>query len=53
MLPLAGTSPSYFPPETLVAALSVEDTCVLVHVFLLSLSLFIVHCGGSGTWLCT
>lgn len=46
--------PSCFPKAP-VAALSVEDTCILVCVFFLSLSLwlFIVHCGGSGTCLRT
>lgn len=50
-----GSLPSCFAPETPVAALSVEDTCVLVPEFFLSLSLwlFIVHCEGSGTWLHT
>ena len=45
--------PLRFCPWTPVAALSVEDTCVLMHVFFLSLSLwlFILCPGGTGAWL--
>lgn len=53
MFPLAGPSlSSWFLPWTPVATLSVEDTCVLMHVFFfLSLWLFVLRCGGAGTWL--
>lgn len=45
--------PLCFSPGIPVAALSVEDTSAPMHVFFLSLFLwlFILHHGGTGAWL--
>lgn len=45
--------PLCFSPGIPVAALSVEDTSAPMHVFFLSLFLwlFILHHGGAGAWL--